>query len=242
MMSGDSGTNQRGGWSSRRRRIAFTVFSCAVLAIAAISSCKKEPLATRTTGQQQPDVALTEPQASQQTDLAKMEPKRPLNKEERSCQKFVQEFYDWYTAPDKLNKKNPDSSLNMFDVMERRPQILDKKIYSLFKSDNDCQIRTQGICDLDFDPFVGSQDPSPRYLVKDVHLKGNRCRVPMMEERDGVLQTTPSVEAELERQNDHWVFIDFYYNNYPDQNGKSVGLRSLFKQWAEYDLKMEKNQ
>jgi hypothetical protein len=221
MTSGDSGTNQRGGWSSRRSRIAFTVFSCAILAMMVISSCRNAPPASENTGQKQPDIAQTTPHNAQQTTMAQMEPKRPLNKEERSCQKFVQEFYDWYTAPATMDREHPDRSLYMDDVLDWKPQLLDKGLFSLLKSD---------------------RDPSQQYLVKDIHLKGNRCRVPMMEERDGVLQTTPSVEAELERQTDHWVLYNFHYNNYPDQDGKSSDLRSLFKQWAEYDLKLEKKQ
>lgn len=223
-------------------RLAIAVISCAVLAMVSISSCRKEPPVDKTTRQQPSDVAHMEPERGKPAIVAQLEPKRPLSKEERSCQKFVQEFYDWYTAPAKMDKKNPDRDLNMDDVLQYKPQLLDKGLFALIKSDWDCVAKEQGICDLDFDPFFGSQDPSQKYLVKDVHLKDNRCRVPMMEERDGVLQTTPSVEAELERQTDHWVIYNFYYNNYPDKDGKSVDLRSLFKQWAEYDLKMEKKQ
>jgi hypothetical protein len=242
MTNCDTRTNQRTGWSRRQRCIAFIAVSCALLSALLIASCRKQIPASTNTGQQSSSATQTEPQGAQQTATEQIGPKRHLSNEERSCQKFVQDFYDWYAAPATMDKEHPDRSLNMDDVLDWKPQLLDKGLFSLLKSDRDCIAKTKGICDLDFDPFFGSQDPSQKYLVKDVHLKGNRCRVPMIEERNGVLQTTPSVEAELEKQTDHWVFIDFYYNNYPDQNGKSVGLRSLFKQWVEYDLKMEKKQ
>jgi len=171
-----------------------------------------------------------------------MGPDRPLSKEERSCQKFVQEFYDWYTAPAKMDKKNPDGDLDMDDVLELKPQLLDKGLFSLIKNDRDCVATEQGICDLDFDPFFGSQDPSQKYLVKDIQLKENRCRVPMMEVRDGVLQESSTVEAELEKQKDHWVLYNFYYN-FPDRNdGSSNNLRGLFQQWDAYHRKQNNRQ
>src|ERR1035438_107948 len=165
--------------------------------------------------------------------------KRLLTKEEQSCQKFVQEFYDWYTAPAKMDKKNPDRSLNSDDVLDWKPQLLDKGLYSLIKSDRDCIAKSQGICDLEFDPFFGSQDPSQRYLVKDVHVKEDHCRVPMMEVRDGVLQAKSSLEPDLKWQGNHWVFYNFYYD-FPDN--MSDNLRGLFKQWDEYHRKQDKKQ
>lgn len=239
MTSGDSRTNQCGRLPHQQWRIAFTVFFSVLLAMAAISSCRKETPAPESTGQQPSNIAQTEPESTQQTTEAQMGPKRPLSKEERSCQKFVQEFYDWYTAPAKMDKKNPDRSLNSDDVLDWRPELLDKGLYSLIKSDRDCIAKSQGICDLEFDPFFGSQDPSQRYLVKNVHIKEDRCRVPMMEIRDGVLQTTSSVEPDLKRQGNHWVFYNFYYD-FPDN--KSDNLRGLFKQWDEYHRKQDKKQ
>lgn len=63
-----------------------------------------------------------------------------------------------------------------------------------------------------------------------------------MEVRDGVLQTTPSVEAELEWQSDHWVLYNFYYNDPELHDSKSNGLRGLFMQWDEYHRKQNTTQ
>jgi hypothetical protein len=110
-----------------------------------------------------------------------MGPDRPLSKEERSCQKFVQEFYDWYTAPAKMDKKNPDGDLDMDDVLELKPQLLDKGLFSLIKNDRDCVATEQGICDLDFDqghsaerkPLQGSDDGGARRSFAGViHSRG----------------------------------------------------------------------
>jgi hypothetical protein len=239
MTINDSRTNQRGRLLHRQRRIAFNVFFCVILAIAIISSCRKEPTADKSTGQQISSAAQTEPQSTQPTTVAQMGPKRPLSKEEQSCQKFAQDFYDWYTAPAKIDKKNPDRNLYMDDVLQYKPQLLDKELYSLIKSDRDCVAKEQGICDLEFDPFFGSQDPSQRYLVKDVHIKDDHCRVPMMEVRDGVLQTTTTVEPDLKRQGNHWVFYNFYYDF---SDNMSDNLRGLFKQWDEDHRKQDKKQ
>lgn len=101
-----------------------------------------------------------EPHSAPQSAVAQTESKQPLSKDEQSCKKFVQEFYDWYTAPATMDKKHPDRSLYMDDVLEYKPQLLDKGLFALLKTDRDCVAKEQGICDLDFDPFFGSQDPS----------------------------------------------------------------------------------
>lgn len=145
----------------------------------------------------------------------------------KSCRVFVQEFYDWYSKPVKFRSGRPDRDRYDEDVLRERPDVLDKSLYRLLKSDRDCIKRTKGICNLDFDPFYNSQDPSQKYLVKEVHLAGARCTAPMMEMNDGEMDKPTRVQPELERRSGRWVFVNFDYFYPDDAHMKPTDLRSI---------------
>lgn len=143
-------------------------------------------------------------------------------KDEASCKKFVQDFYDWYTTP---------GFLNMDDVMKQKPQLLDAKLFALIKYDRDCVQSSHEICALDFDPYTNSQDPAEKYIANGAQINGNRCRVPVLEARQGTIERPRVLEAELEWQTDHWVFYDFYYywDNALDNNARDLrGIIQIF--------------
>src|ERR1035437_4263831 len=126
MTNCDTRTNQRTGWSRRQRWIAFIAASCALLSALLIASCRKQIPASTNTGQQLSSATQTETQGAQQSASEQIGQKRHLSNEARSCQKFVQDFYDWYAAPATMDKEHPDRSLTMDDVLYGTPKLLDK--------------------------------------------------------------------------------------------------------------------
>jgi hypothetical protein len=144
-----------------------------------------------------------------------------------SCKAFVQQFYEWYSRPVKSKHGRPDRGRYDGDVLKDRPEVLDASLYRLLKADLDCRKRSKEICNLDFDPFYNSQDASEKYVVKEVHLVGHRCTVPMTEIVNGERQRMLRVQPELEWRTTHWVFVDFDYF-YPDDPGvKPTNLRRV---------------
>jgi hypothetical protein len=209
MTIGDKETKLNGGLPHRQRSIAFTVFFCVLLAIAAISSCRKETPATESTGHQPASVAQMEPQNAQQTALAQMKPKRPLSKEERSCQKFVQEFYDWYVARDVQYEKSREVRTTSDYVLQLRPHVLSAELLRLLKDDSEAQSKANEIVGLDFDPFFDSQDPSPKFEVESVSVMNDRCDAVVNGIREGEKQER--VMPELVAAGQSWVFVNFHY-------------------------------
>jgi len=67
------------------------------------------------------------------------------------------------------------------------------------------------IAGLDFDPFLAAQDPCEKYEVGDEVRDGNHYRVSIFGVCGGKRHSGPDVVVELERQETHWVFINFYY-------------------------------
>lgn len=195
------------------RHFRFTFMLCVVIEIAALSSCRKESPSAK---------AVVQPQASEtrtvRQDTSQMDA--------RSCRRFVQSFYDWYETPVRSANSQSDHDLYDDDVLTLKPDVLDKGLYVLLKADRDCIKRSKGICNLDFDPFYNSQDPSEKYLVKEVHLSGNRCTAQMMEINHGELQKAVRVQPVLEWQGGHWVFVNFDYFYPDDPEIKPFDLRS----------------
>jgi hypothetical protein len=194
MPSNDTGLNQRGGWPSGKGRIAFTVFLSAVLAIAAISSCRKEHPVPKNPGHQQAIVAQAMPARAQ-------------SKDERSCQEFVQGFYDWY-----INSHLSEShGVAWYDVPRLRPHSLSLELSNLLKKEDADQVKYQGIIHLDADPFLNSQDPSLKYSVESVAITNGRCLA--------VVKGSSEVRPELLQNSAGWAFTNFHYSFY-SEDGK----------------------
>jgi len=190
---------------SRHYALRLFVLSASFAAVA-IPTCKKGYSVLAKTDQLQSIPSLTRTHS----------PKR----DERSCGAFVQDFYDWYETPVKALSGHRDRELYDADVLEMRPASLDKELYRLLKEDRDCIHKSKGICKLDFDPFFNSQDPSDKYLIKEVRLNGNRCTASMKEIRNGRLQNSVRVQPELEWHTRRWVFVNFHYSFFSEDGNK----------------------
>lgn len=137
------------------------------------------------------------------------------NDDVRSCRVFTQKFYDWYwnRFADKANDLNFDEhKLHWYDdAVKLKPAVLSPELIGLIKKDQAAQKATGGIVNLDFDPFLNSQDPQGKYLVSKVIVTQNHCMATF---------DRHSVVAELKKSGSSWLFINFHYAYYSEDGKK----------------------
>jgi hypothetical protein len=171
-------------------------FVVAVLIVAIpISSCRKSAPAPS---------AVTHQPASQQPMQVSAPPT-----DEQSCRAFVQKFYDWYWN-DSIGSKTTEQHFYQ-QTLDLKPAALSPELIRLIKRDDARQIAVGGIANLDFDPFLNSQDPEGKFDVVQVTVKGGVCRA-MLSQRD--------IVTEAKRTGPSWVFSNFYYSFYSEDRRK----------------------
>jgi len=79
----------------------------------------------------------------------------------------------------------------------------------LIKRDDARAIAAGGIANLDFEPYLNSQDPEGRYDVVRVEVNHDVCRS-WLSQRD--------IIAETKRSDSGWVFSNFYYNFFSEDH------------------------
>lgn len=128
-----------------------------------------------------------------------------------SCRKFVREFYGWYVP---LIHQRLDRAASTVAI-ERKPGVFAAALLQALKDDAEAQARARGdIVGIDFDPFVGGQDPADRYETRKVTVNGNRCEAEIWG-NSATPSAKPDVVAELSGSAGHWHFENF---RYPDVN------------------------
>lgn len=140
---------------------------------------------------------------------------------EESCQKFVQDFYNWYMS--KALKRIPSDALGLA-LKYKRDAFSHELVRGLEavraeqKADKDVG--------LDFDPILNSQDPGDpgdSYVAGRVARKDDTYTV----ELHGVfsrlqMQKEPLVLAELKIENGKWVFVNFQYPNSTSEQNENL--------------------
>ena len=134
--------------------------------------------------------------------------------EDSSCRRFTQEFYDWY-AP-LVQDISPNAvSVARHKIRDRELEVLSPRLLRALRADNEAQERAKGeLVGLDFDPFVGSQDPADHYEAGKSHLEGNRCSVEVWSaSRNDAAEKSdkPDVVAVLAQESGRWRFVNFKY-------------------------------
>ena len=146
--------------------------------------------------------------------------------ENASCLKFVQQFYGWYVP---LIWKTTDRRTS--DVaIERRPEVFGPRLLRALKSDAEVAARTKGDEALDFDPFVGSQDPADRYEVRHVTSRNGTCAAEIWGvSKDGRTENAgkPDAVADLALDRGNWQFINFHY---PELNTDLISVLAQLEQ------------
>lgn len=128
-----------------------------------------------------------------------------------SCRKFVREFYGWYVPLSHQRLERASSTV----AIERKPNVFAPALLHALKEDAEAQARSSDdIVGIDFDPFVGGQDPADRYQTRKVTVKGNTCLAEIWG-NSATPSAKPDVIAELSGSAGHWQFENF---RYPDVN------------------------
>ncbi len=106
-------------------------------------------------------------------------------------------------------------------ALQRKTEAFDKGLLRALKVDSEAAARVKDdIADLDFDPFVGSQDPAGRYEARRATLRDNKCSVEIWSAAPrGAKTGKPDAVAELALASGHWQFVNF---RYPDVNDDLV--------------------
>ncbi|HZB87963.1 MAG TPA: hypothetical protein VE291_04835 [Terracidiphilus sp.] len=143
--------------------------------------------------------------------MAQLAKPRVLTPDEQSCKVFVQSFYDWY-----WNKPQEHSDTKVRDfreAMTRKPTVLNRQLIRLLRHDDELEKAVGGIANLDFDPYLNSQDPEGKYEVVDVTINGGVCRA-QVNQRD--------IVAEVVKNAGNWEFSNFYYKFYSDDRATKI--------------------
>jgi hypothetical protein len=133
----------------------------------------------------------------------------------QSCRAFVQKFYDWYwnQFADHANNSSYDmrKQHTYYEVARLQPPVLSQELIRLIKRDEKLQEEAQGIANLDFDPFLNTQDPEGKYLVNSTTVADGQCQAHF--ERRHLF-------AELKKSGSTWSFTNFHYSFYTE-DGKT---------------------
>jgi len=141
-----------------------------------------------------------------------------------SVHDFVQEFYNWY-APKTL-QHNPGRTWDI--AVKEKSAVFSPELLRALKEDSLASDKSSGdIVGLDFDPFLYSQDPAPRYEIGRITAKGAGWLV----EVHALKSRKPAIVAELSPANGRWQFVNFHY----EENQDLVAILKTLRQEREKD-------
>jgi hypothetical protein len=145
----------------------------------------------------------------------------PEAQESSSCRRFVQQYYDWYVPLIEKTRNGRASDV----ALQHKAEVFNPGLLRALKVDSEAAARAKGdIVGIDFDPFVGGQDPGGHYEARRVTLRDNTCSVEVW--RAPPIDTAaksgkPDVVADLALDRGHWQFVNFQY---PDVNDNLVNV------------------
>ncbi len=135
---------------------------------------------------------------------------------DRSCRKFVQNFYDWYVA------HLAGSAATYPTVLKTKANLFSPTLVRLLREDYAAsEANPKEVVGLDFDPFLNSQDPSPKFVVTKATVQQLKCSAEVHGITDGV--NNEAVYPELTYKNGAWRFVNFRY----EQSDLLSTLKSL---------------
>ena len=151
---------------------------------------------------------LTACSSPKQTAVPQATSVPPANSE--SCQKFVQEFYDWYIGLSKQDFDQKYPGPTDIHASKLRPQSFASGLANQLKIDSDSN-KDGEIGGLDFDPVLNAQDDDWRWVVTRTRINNDHCfadlhLVPEPPDAKGDIVT-----AELQMANGQWQFLNFHY-------------------------------
>lgn len=151
------------------------------------------------------------------------------SQDEKSCRVVVQKFYDWRVSLNvdmfcSNSLKGTRASQEAINNQEeecrtasayrnaeklRLDKVLSKKLLHYLKREEAVQANNEEDPGLDFDPYLNTQDPSPRFVVDAVHVNGTRCDAIVHGYDQG--KQREEVMPELSKAGGDWVIENFHY-------------------------------
>lgn len=128
-----------------------------------------------------------------------------------SVRRFAQTFYDWYTP--KALQENVDAE---HLALTQKGPLFSPELRRALMDDWQAQ-HAKGVVDIvgiDWDPFLGGQDPADRYWVEKISQKGRTWRVSVWSAY-GKQSHKPDVIAIVEKSKvtQRWQFTNFEYGD-----------------------------
>lgn len=134
-------------------------------------------------------------------------------RDRKAVARFVQAFYDWYTPKASSETLN---DLAYYVAIQEKGGLFDPRLVKALRLDHDAWKHAKDDPEgIDFDPFMNSQDPDPRYRVGKIWQKNGAYfvalhRVPAETRRPGHI----AVVAKVERYRAGWRFSNFIAPNF----------------------------
>lgn len=130
----------------------------------------------------------------------------------------MQSFYDWYLP--RASRSGDFYST----VLKTKTQWFSPILLQALKQDYAAsQANPNEVVGLDFDPFLNSQDPSPKFKVTNAKVQGTKCSAEVHGITDGV--SNEEVHPELSFVNGNWKFVNFRY----EQGSDLMSMLKLLK-------------
>lgn len=146
---------------------------------------------------------------------------------EKSCGRFVQSFYDWYSKPDVKTHKEHTPERAIIE----KSTLFDEQLKRELKIDSDAQAKGEGdIVGLDFDPFLSTNsEPFEHYSLGKIIAKPQSYLVEVFGTTKGKKTAKPVVVAELKNKGNQWKFVNFHYekSKYPENENLLSVLKTL---------------
>jgi hypothetical protein len=149
---------------------------------------------------------------------------------EKSCQRFAQDFYDWYVKKVTSDFKASNPSAPWHAALKHDGNPFNPRLTRALIA-SDAEAKADGDPVLDFDPMLNSQDPADHYVVRSVTIKNNHCWATVYgfwSRPVPARANEPQVAAELEFKGGRWLFVNFHYpNNTKTTNAENENLLSI---------------
>jgi hypothetical protein len=135
---------------------------------------------------------------------------------------FVQQFYDWYAPRAVQDNRIPA----WVSALKSKAALFDARLAAALRAGAEAQARTSGdIAGIDFDPFLGSQDPEEKYAAGQPACKGRICRVAVYGAPAGKRRGESSAIVELRQKPDGWLIANLHY----PKNGNLLAILQLLE-------------
>lgn len=190
------------------------ICALAVSALLILSACKSKP------------DTFSSPRKPNQAQSVSSN--HPESSDEQSCRVFVQKFYDWQISQMvggfcSHSLKGTSATQQAIDIEEEEcrvasayrnaekldlKQVLSPRLQHYLDRLEAVQAKEQD-AGLDFDPFLNTQDPSPKFVVDSVRINRNRCDAIVHGYDQG--EQREEVMPELSKASGHWIIENFHY-------------------------------